>query len=40
MTAAKRGVNTLRPKIIGILSGILAVGVYTCEFKGMPLCRS
>jgi len=27
------------PKIIGILSGILAVGVYAWKFRETPLCR-
>jgi len=27
------------PKIIGIISGILAIGVYAWEFRETPLCR-
>ncbi len=27
------------PKIIGIVFGILAVGVYAWKFKETPLCR-
>jgi len=27
------------PKIIGIIFGILAVGVYAWKFKETPLCR-
>jgi len=27
------------PKIIGIMSGILAVGIYAWKYKEPPLCR-
>jgi len=36
---SKRVNDLMLPKIIGIISGILAVGVYAWKFKETPLCR-
>jgi len=32
--------NQVLPKIIGIITGILTVGVYARKFRETPLCRS
>jgi len=31
--------NMMIPKIIGIVFGIIAVGIYAWKFKETPLCR-
>lgn len=36
---AKKGNNHMLPKVIGLVFGLLAVGIFAWRFKETPLCR-